>query len=391
MVEVSRRTLVLDDGTEAYAAPTTFVESEEGYFLAGTPNYVFRGGADDEAVLLGRDSILGAVIPHDGPPHAVPSPLGMHLAILVRAAPRPGGGWDVVFGEREEPAVDGPEAPAMQRVVRLWHGVYDGGWRSLDSLPLPPGVEVEDGRGSHASTLVRSGDRLAWAVGVRVSGALRDDILVLERAGAAGEWKAEVVRTGTGAYPTLAYPDSSSALLLAAVRADTVLRPGESDQNSLFLWTRAGTWSQERLLVRGSEEGHVYRPVFTTREYGAVGLSWASATETGYAVRAIADVGRPDSAFVVLPDLSYPSGFAALALSDGSALWLSRGEGDTVRIARRTARGVLEPAGAILDPFIAPFGAWATPGADVVLTGAVEHPARNRFTTLLVRLRSVCR
>lgn len=387
--ELGRQYLRFQDGTEAYIAPNSFARgAAEEYFLAGTPNYVFGRGPNGQGVLQGRDSILGAIISRETA-YAVNSPLGTHLATLVRAAGRDDGGWDVVLGEREVPSVDGPEAPATRRVVRLWYGVYrDRGWHSLEQLPFPSDAEITNTSATSVSELASNGKRLAWAVAAKFEASLNDQVVILERTDSG--WKFETVDTGTGVYLGLSYPDTSATLLLSAVKPDTSsLRPGGSDSNSLFVWTRREAWSEPRRIVLGSEDGKVHGPVLTRSP--SASLSWASQVDEGYELRAVPHILDSDSILTISPRLAHTRGFAVLPLGD-TLVWLSLDAPptDSIRIVGHSPAGLIS-YGAISNPFFATFRAADGPyGNQMMMVGGVGVPDRNMVITLITTIQLGC-
>jgi hypothetical protein len=389
--EVERKPLVLHDGAEAYVAPHTAVAGAAGdIFLAGTPNYIFRRDTAGRGTLVGRDSILGVLIVSDGTAHAVPTPVGPHLATRVNAAGRVDGTWDIVFAEKHVPGVDAPETPPI-RISRLWHGVWSRteGWTSLREIPRPGNVEITTLR-SGVSELARGNGRLAWAVGAR-SQSGPDGVLVLEWTPAAG-WRHELVPTSGFASVEVVYPDTTSKLFLAYIAADTALEPGTTDTNSLFVLTRDPQWGAVRRVVHGASDGPVYDA--SLGQWGSrMLLTWGVGHPAGAAVRA-ADPSSSESAYTVAQDRDPEIEFSAFPLSGATYAWVTLRRTQPGMFAPgelylRTEDGLRAPA-PVSIPALASFKAVSAPDQSFVIAGAHALDDAGIVVTLLIRYRVAC-
>jgi hypothetical protein len=331
--ETSRDPLTVEDGRLLYVEPGTFSVSGDQVLLAGTPNFLTTRAPGGEVVALVEDSVFGAVLAADGTARTVASPVDGRLVTGVRGTPRAGGGWDVVFAEVTGP---GGGTTRPDTAARLWHGVYDGRqWLGLEELPRPSGVTLHP---RLASSLLRYGDTLAWAVSASRPEGPRQIALFQKRDGV---WSHEIIET-QHARVNLAHSEELG-LILVVVQADVTLR---SDGNSLFLWARSPEWQPLRRLVHGYGEGVVNDVAFSLAADGGV-ATWHT------------------------------------------SVWEAEG---TARIEMRAMRGRLEyqrEAMVVVDSSVTGFGTWLSPvvgpgGARIWITDHVPTDGRRselRFTT----------
>jgi hypothetical protein len=170
---------------------------------------------------------------------------------------------------------------------RLWYGHFDGKqWTSLEQLPLP----VEGRLIPHAaSSLVRSGDTLAWATKIELTDQKRGVIIFSKYS---DSWTYEILPIGGTAYVELAH-SGTLGFMLAVVQADrsmwsdTSSIPASStyvswkhDRNSLFFYTRRHSWQMLRKVVAGGQQP-VHVPIVTISPTGGI-LTWlADVANTG--------------------------------------------------------------------------------------------------------------
>lgn len=392
--EIERRPLVLEDGQELYLAPRTFESNTKGEsLLAGTPNYIFTRGADGRGILVGRDSLLGALIDPRGRVRVIPAPIDPHLVTGIRALARTDGDWSVVFAERASGLHDRPGG-MYDQIVALWHGIHDGvQWTSLDSIPFP-GTARLSAAGVSISPLTQNteGD-LAWAVGAGIAHG-REGVVVFENSG--GRWRHEVVNTRSASLGGLLYTPSGD-LLLAVIAADTALPPGGSDRNSLFLWSpRNGAWNVTRRVVLGGSEGAVLSASLASLRNDTI-ITWAAEAGETHALRT--QTGAARDVKTVEDDLSQSYRFASVPLADTSHLWVTLHRlspapgGETrLRFARLSRIGDIHPVGDMPNPVLDSFRITRDPrGGDILLTGATGVADAGTVVSLVVRYRLVCR
>lgn len=386
--EVSRQRLTAPGGRPLYVEADAFVADGRGnVLLAGTPNYLWKVSPQGEIIGLTADSVFGAVIARDGTARLVPAPMDPKRIRGIRAAARPSGGWDVVFAD--VPA----DSSTSTRAERLWYAAYDGSrWSALEALPVPRGAMLEM---SFTSSLVRSGDTLAWALTPAI-GPSRRDVSFFQRVG--GRWTHEAVPTTNAADVDLAHSDSLG-FILAVVQPD--LRLQEADGNSLLLWTRQPDWRIARRLVHGRGEGRVHDPSLVRGLGGLIATWWSpvgQGTETRHELRArYVDAQAPVQPAIVLDsDVPLGSETAPVVLQGRVPLWMSthrlsadpRRDSSEIRFVTVAGGEALEVA-RLPNPYrMRSAVAAAAPGE--VLVSGMEY-VENRFAfSLLFRMRVGC-
>ena len=385
MRELSRHRLTVEGGRPLYVEADAFVADGRGdVLLAGTPSYLWKVSPAGEINGLTPDSIFGAVIARDGSSRVVPAPIDPRLIHGIRAAGRPDGGWDVVFAE--VPLSD--RSARVDSVVRLWHGVFDGGhWTAFEEIPRPGDVPLDP---QFTSALVRREGSLAWALVPPTSYDPKDVVLVQQ---VDGRWTHETVPTGFAVDVDLSYSDSLG-LLLAVVQPDTSLR---SDGNSLLLWARQPGWRIVRRVVHGYGEGRVNFPSLVRTPHGLL-ASWSTASEPRWHLLAkavVLDEEQNASATTLDSDISLWSEAPPLILSGGLPLWVTHHGTDSEGTAANDVRYVSLAGGEVLElgrtpsPYLMRLAAVEPGPGEVVVTG-MEYQ-ENRFAfSLLLRMRLQC-
>ncbi|HEX7052284.1 MAG TPA: hypothetical protein VF188_18910 [Longimicrobiales bacterium] len=377
------RQIVAVSGGELYVEPETFSVSDGNVLLAGTPNYLWKPAVGSGKASSVRNAVFGVVIASDGATRVVPTPVEGMLVMGVRAVAREAGGWWIAFEEAEWTSET--RRIIDKRVVALWFGAFDGqSWIALEELPLPADVTIRPFSGS---TLVRSGDRLAWTLVAAAGPEDERRVLVYERV--AGRWSYQIVPTFSANYAEPAY-SRSGELVLAVVEADTTRRV---DGNSLFLYARQPVWRQWRKLVTGYG-APVHHPKLSLSPRGDL-LTWWSRVEGRREVRARfgAIDGGTRRVIEVDPDVAQ---FALVSLADGRRVWVTDHvvDGQPVRELRFVGEAAdsLLAFGDIPNPYDGKFAATTPAPSELLLAG----PARGRtdhdpvVRSLLLRLRIDC-
>jgi hypothetical protein len=387
---ISHYPLVLANDDEIYVAPETFAANPNGdILLAGTPNYIFARRDDGTGVLMGRDSLFGAIITAAGGVSAIPPPLDPRLVTGVRALARTDGSWSLVFGERAHARHDHART-SDERIVALWHGVIEGThWSSLEKLAIPPDVVLSTA-GVSFSPLRQHDDRLAWAVGARLSSGV-EGVLVLERQG--GRWSSRTVNTRSAVLGGLTYSDSGT-LLLAVIAADTAIAPGESDRNSLFVWSSDGDgWRRVRRLVHGGADGAVLSS--SLDRWGSIPIStWVAEAGDGYQLRTVVDVVDGEHVTTIAEDLTQFYTYSSTAPANGSYLWVTLHghppEPQRLRFHRVTSAGAMQVA-ETESPVLNGFRITSGEREEILLTGALEVKEAGTVVSVVVKYRLDCR
>ncbi len=257
--EISRTPLRVEGGRELYVEPTALVPSGNETLLAGWPTYLWVRSAEGRVTGAVQDSVFGAVIGQDGSARIVPSPINGRPFRGVRAIAASEGGWDVVFAEAQADFRIGEKVV----VQALWYGRYDGRrWKALERLPLLSEGTLSV---SNPSSLVSTGDGLAWAVALERT-TRSDGVALFERK--AGRWSVEVFGTGGTSYLEVLHAESND-LTVAVVQGDHTQQPSE---NVLILYGRRPAWGILRRLTRGVD-GPVHHVVGIPSDKGWR-LSW---------------------------------------------------------------------------------------------------------------------
>jgi len=391
--EISRRLLTLEGGQVAYVEPTVLRRSSNGDFLlAGGHNYRFERSGDSTWNRVAGDSLLGAVVPRAGSSRPIFAPFPTAKLNGVRAVELDGGRWAVVFAE--VPPVPAEVSRTVGEIrpdsaIRLWYGVVDGGrWTTLEPMPMLAGGTLEP---ANASSLVRHGENLAWAMTLTpISG--RSRIIVYELSN--GRWSYEEVPT-FATEVELAYSDSLG-LLLVVVQPDPRLR---ADSNSLLLWARQPAWRILRSVVPGSRE-RVLHPSLRFTPAGAV-LGWIASvprpdgSETLEMHAMMGKITERDEPVIVLDtDVGLFDRPIGLDMTGTSPVWIidHRHEGSGAREIRflRADGAVPAVVGSIRNPYITHFAAQALSDSEVLISGGVLDSAEEYVGSLLIRARMVC-
>lgn len=391
--ETSRSLLTLEGGQVAYVEPTVLRRSANGDFLlAGRHNYRFERSGDSSWSRVAGDSLLGAVVPRAGSPRPIFAPFPTARLNGVRAVELEGGRWAVVFAEVPPVPAEVSRTAGEIRpdsAIRLWYGVVDGGrWTTLEPIPMPARGTLEP---ANASSLVRHGENLAWAM-ILTPPMERSRIIVYELKD--GRWSYEEVPT-FATEVELAHSDSLG-LLLAVVQPDPRLR---NDSNSLLLWARQPAWRILRSVVPGSRE-RVLHPSLRFTPAGAV-LGWIASvprpdgSETMEMHAMTGKIMERDETVIVLDTDVGPFDLPiGLDMPGPSPVWIvdHRHEGSGEREIRflRPDGAVPAVAGSIRNPYITHFAAQALSDSEVLITGGVLDSAEQYVGSLLIRARMVC-
>jgi hypothetical protein len=251
--------LATNDGRTVYVEPNSFAVDEGAVFLAGQPNYLFRGDSLDL-----RNGIFGVLT--DGSPNdarIVPLPLADKDLGDFRVASLGHGRWAAVFAE----LAPSRSFLAQPRVIALWFAIFDGrSWTRAEKLP-----PVDRGllRSDAASPLVRAGASLAIAYpldSVLPGSPLASQLAVFTRD--RDHWSTQVVRMPMVGSVSVAALDSYG-LALAVVQPDTSQR---SDGGSVFLYGPSPDWRNLGKVISGGER---QTDDIVIRQLGtALSLSW---------------------------------------------------------------------------------------------------------------------
>jgi hypothetical protein len=385
--EVAREQLLVDGGRALYVQPGAMEPNPRGdVLLAGDISFLLERGADGRWRYARKDSTFGALLSRDGTRHLILSPLPTRRIANVRAAARPDGRWDVVFGEVPQHAEPDPRAHSL---IRLWHGVLDGSrWIHLDSLPLPQGGQLVS---SHASNLLRRGDTLFLAVTFKRPD-LFTDVAVFARRGQT--WEPEVVLTRHDLYPRLAYSDSMGLVLVSVGGSGSRLGIG----NSPVLWMRRGGWKPVgRIGTRGAEVVH---DPWISLSPGAEVLSWEEEPDGesagGWTARAVAHPLDPTSPVMMLDSSITPmfGSVRPVVVAPGIRLWVldhaANGPGQKeIRIVRDSS-GAVEVLSRTPNPYGTELNAAVPAPGTLLLSGGFEDREQGRPVSLLLRFQVAC-
>jgi len=252
------RDLVTADGRTVYVEPTAFIADGGTVFLAGQPNYVFRGDS-----LLMRNGIFGVAWWSSRPARLVMSPLDQRRVGDVRLAALGRGRFAAVFAEL------GSDRPFLQnqRVIDLWFAVFDGlSWTKPQKLPVPPRGVI---RSSAASSLIAGGGGLTIAYPLdSVSLDLPQTSSVGVFSWRGGLWSLAVIPTWMAGGVSLTYL-GRLGLRLAVVQPDT---SKQSDGGSVFLFGPEPRWENLGKAISGGDTYTDDPVMHGTDEY--LTLSW---------------------------------------------------------------------------------------------------------------------
>jgi hypothetical protein len=350
-------------------------------FLAGRYNYLGELDPEGHWHPIGQDGdILGAYLPHVGPPRIVASPFPQIRLGAIRAIPDGSRSWFVVFVE----AVLKPNGLPSDSATTLWSGRYDGTrWSHLERLPTPAGAVFWS---EQSASLVSRADTVFWPL-VRKPGY---GLVIFERQ--AGRW----TYTENPIFLADADVHAGRDLMLGVVQPDPSVPEG--DGSSLLFWTRRPTWQILRTVVPGGREA-VHNP--SIGEYqGRSVVTWQTPSPDeqrgGWEMHAMVAASPSPSSPVFTVD-SMNSGSrpgAPVYVPDGRPVWVTdhRGSGDSrlIQVADYDPHlGSSRVLGTFVNPYVTPFMPVALPDGDVLVSGA--HYQEQEFAvTLLLRLRLVC-
>lgn len=383
---LSAERLVVEGGRQLYVEPVSLASSAGDVFLGGSPNYLWERKGD-EWDLVGRGTVVGAILHSDGTARTIPFPSGGVNYGEVRARGRTDGSWDVILAERA--SAEFPPDP-VDTLVRLWYGRYDGReWTEVEPLPVPPNAVLL----GNAMTLLEGwADTLVIAVPAAVPN-YRRHAIIYTRQGAT--WTYEEVPTHPAGYLSIAH-SKSDGLLLAFVGPDMSVPRPSFDVNSLFLWRRGSSWQRVGRLVHGSLEGPVDHPSLSVVGE-RITVSWSTTTPNGSEARAIPRVrldGSNDRP-VVLDDALRGSGKTTLiALPYGGNLWVTNHQPST-RQQREIHFVVVTNSGAsvihqLTSPFLGGFGTTQIGDSQILLSGALWDPVERMAVSLILRMSVSC-
>jgi hypothetical protein len=354
--------------------------------LAG--NFSFLNERVDETrwKLVRRDSTLGAVLARDGTRHLVRSPIPTRPVANVRAAARPDGGWDVVFGEVPPYPPGGSRADSL---VRLWHGVLDGPrWRSVDTIPIPPGGKLSS---RDMSDLLRRGDTLFVGLTFYRRGGFRDVALFSLHG---GRWEVEWVPVLHSGYPRIAYWDGVGPVIVSVSGTGEPMSLG----NSPFLWVRGGGWRNAGRIGTYGEE-IVHHPWISLAP-GLDVLSWAEQPEEesqgGWQARAVFDPLDPASAILTLDSSILPmwATVQPVIVLPGVRLWVldhvDPGTGEREIRVVRDHEGEVTLLARLPNPYLAGLNGTVPEPGHLVISGLLENKEQQLYRSLLLHFRVAC-
>lgn len=379
---VSEDRLTTNDGAEIYIEPMAMAATAAGaVLLAGVPNYIWL--PKEQHVTGARDSILGVIIDATGTTELVHAPISPRRIASVRSAARDDRSWFVTFMELET------EANALREgsVVRLWYGVLEAGaWTQLDTLPIPPAVNVLT---VHASNLAARGDTLAWIVQTEAASGQRSLAVYQKHANI---WSFDVLTLPYVSYAEPAFSDESG-LVLAVVAGDPY---ASHPAQGLSLYGRVPEW---RLLNRlRSDSVPVHSPSVSSSFEGPMLSWWVAISESGRnrrEGRAAMATSLSDDSWIVV-DSAIAEGYIGVGEIPGGHLWVSDHVGDR---GQRDLRISLRPAGRdvialkrLINPFTGLIAATLTQPRDVLIAGPLFDPSGQGpvVVTLLLRIRVEC-
>jgi hypothetical protein len=374
---LSRTKVVTAEGVELLIQPDEVSPSGAEVLVAGSPNYAGRV-VDGRRVRVPWDSVLGVVMGADGVARPIPSPVPSRLIADVRALARPAGGWDVVIVERAP--LEGDQLPPPGPVVRLWHGVHEGGrWTSLTEVPVPTSVELVT---HHTTRLVRGGDTLSFAL--PSLGAYPRVAVLFQLHG--GAWTTRQVPIGFAAYIALAH-HPGLGLGLAVVRAP--YQRGTGGTMSLYLHRPDRPDAEPWLLDAG--ERNVHHPEIVAGEHGFLVSWYVEGTEGTHRARG-AEVA-PGAVRVFPVDSGYGASRPIPIHGGDAGPWWVLAQGGRDRELRigvlRGGGPVPREVAAVPNPFLRGLAAIRLSGeGELLASGPVMHDGV--MISELVRIRLRC-
>jgi hypothetical protein len=375
VLDWAKSELALDDGSPVYVEPESVsVDDARTLLLLGLPTYVTRGGS------AARNDILGVRIGEGGSVTEIPRPVTSRHLSNVRAVSLGADRWAVFFMEHE-PKDDFPRPLYASRV---WHGVLEGAtWTSIDTLPVPPGAQVQT---ANASRVVRTRTGLKWAVLARRG---HTGVAVLYHSVEDG-WLADPIEARGVAYVDLVAGEHSDTMFAVVVKPDPAAL---ADQNSLFLYRHVDRWEAIRKVARGGDEP-IHLPTLERTGTG-INLTWEALVSMPDGsqrseVRTVTDVFRVEVE-VVEPEVVFPT--RTPVAPGGPMRWVTAsaiaGGERVLRVLGSSSSGATE-LGALAYPFRGPFGAAGVDAEEIVISGPFFGEAMAYLTSLLVRVRTSC-
>jgi hypothetical protein len=117
-------------GQIPYVAPWSMAASGERHLLAGGPAFIWARDARAMDLPLDSTGVIGVVVDGKGVATIVGNPIPDRHSLHPRVAPRPEGGWYVLFVASDS----ADDIRPVPREVTLWLGVYDRQWESLEEI-----------------------------------------------------------------------------------------------------------------------------------------------------------------------------------------------------------------------------------------------------------------
>lgn len=388
---LSQAPLSLGIGREAYIEATVLASSGSDVLLAGKPTFLWSTGGGS-AVLLGQNSIFGAVIPSgDRVARLIPPPIAnRRLKPLAGAAIGPRN-WGVIFSEMSAGTdttmwwLQGDTTGS--RLLHLWYAELRGEeWGKLARLPMPDDVvRLAHTRGSE---LVVRGDTMVWAVPEYTT--QRGYAAVYARTGRA--WNHERLPEPTlSAPPYLTLGHSPGhGFVLGLVDADPGYR---FDENSLFLYLKRPNWQRAGMLFRGGRRG-VHHPSIKPWRGDTLIVTWLLGREVRRPVLAMrGDISRTVPTVVTIDSLSGQIPSAAGELR-GGPYWVTRhvpvegGNGEIVLWRVRRLRS--ERIWSARDVYRGEVKLAVQSDTTATIVGPLLDISRETLTTFMTGLKVVC-
>jgi hypothetical protein len=397
--EVSRDTLRLQPGVEAYVEPRYVVAAGDEIMVTGKPTYTWDVRATPVG-MLSRNDLFGIIAGADGRTRVVPPPFPAALVKPAAVAAVGEAAWAFILFEVRSGTdttnwytVRGADGG---RVQRLWYAEYrNDTWSGFQSIPFDGVSEFLDLTGS---PLVIQGDTAMWVVPV----AGPDSWIFaasFERVG--GTWTVQRVvnrRGATPAYASLAYlPEAGFILGIVQAYIDPDVR---DDRNSYIVYGRADGWQPLHRIVAGLEDP-VFYPTLYAHPGGIASLSWINSMRSSDAVyeglRARTLSGYPHlGPHAVSPPRTiaklHADYMATVATSRGP-VWLVHAAGSPVQLVLlepSPSGAPPKPVWQVPTPYEGLFGAAMVRDSEILIAGPLLDAAAPKVVTLMIRLRLDC-
>jgi hypothetical protein len=396
--EVSRDTLRLRPGVEAYVEPRYVVAAGDEIMVTGKPTYTWDIRVTPVG-MLSRNDLFGVIVGADGRTRVVPPPFPKALVKPAAVAALGEAAWAFIFFEVRSGTdttnwytvrgVDGG------RVQRLWYAEYrNDAWSDFQSIPFDGVNEFLDLTGS---PLVMQGDTAMWVVPV----AGPDSWIFaasFERIG--GTWTMQRVVNRRGAAPAYAsmvyLPGAGFILGIVQAYIDPDVR---HDRNSYIVYGRADGWQPLHRIIVGVDDP-VFYPAFHAHPGGLASLTWINSMGSSEAasegLRARTLSGYPHRG----PDAVSPARTIATLYADHMTtvatprgpVWLVHAAGPPVQLAllAPSPSGAAQRVWQVPTPYEGPFGAAMVGDSEILIAGPLLDAAVPKIVTLLIRLRLDC-